>query len=120
MHSPELMIIFVHPDGWVHNFRIFTAFLTFLFDVDGDVAVVEVSTEFLEDAAVTEVDDAATTAALDGDGAAASKTMTPLLLLRSSEEAGALLLPLPSAFIVAFAVSFNPFGWWLSTTINNF
>ena len=126
MHSPELIIIFVHPDGWVHNFRMFgsPAFLTLLFavDADGVVAVVEVSAEFLEEAAVTEVDDdAVTTAAtLDGDGAAASKTMTPLLLLRSSEEAGALLLPLPSVFIVAFAVSFNPFGWWLSTTINNF
>lgn len=110
MHSPELMIIFVHPDGWVHNFRMFgsAVFLTLLFAVfdggvadDVAVAVVEVSAEFLEDAAVTEVDDAVTTAtSLDGDGAAASsKTMTPPLLL-----------PLPSVFIVAFAVSFNPFG----------
>jgi hypothetical protein len=105
----------------VHNFRIFDAFLTLLFAVDvgvaDDIAVVEVSTEFLEDAdpAVTEVDDAVTAATFDGDGAAASTTMTPLLLLlRSSEEAGALLLPLPSAFIVALAVSFNPLAWWSS------
>ena len=83
MHSLELIIIFVHPDGWVHNFLMFAAFLTFLFAGDGGrVAVVEVSAEFLEDAAaaVTEVDDAVTTATFDGDGAAASKTMTALLL----------------------------------------
>jgi hypothetical protein len=111
MHSLELMIIFVHPDG-VHNFRIFDAFLTLLFAVDGFVADDVVSVDSSEDAPFTEVDDAVTAATFDGDGAAASKTMTPLLLLllRSSEEAGALLLPLPSAFIVALAVSFNPFG----------
>ena len=43
----------------MHNFRIFGAFLTLLFAVvvDGDVAVVEVSAEFLDDddAVITEV-----------------------------------------------------------------
>jgi hypothetical protein len=95
----------------VHNFRIFDALLAPLFDFDGFVADDVVSVDSSEDAPFTEVDDAVTAATFDGDGAAASKTMTPLLLLlRSSEEAGALLLPLPSAFIVALAVSFNPFG----------
>ena len=84
----------------MHNFRLFDAFLAPLFDFDGFVADDVVSLDSLEDAPFTEVDDAVlATATLDGDGAAASKTMTSSLLLRSSEEAGT-LLPLPSAFIV--------------------
>jgi hypothetical protein len=104
----------------VHNFRIFDALLTLLFDVDGFVADDVVSVDSSEDAPFTpftEVDDAVVaTTTLDGDGAAASKTMTPPLLLRSSEEAGA-LLPLPSAFIVALAVSFNPLAWYFTSLL---
>jgi hypothetical protein len=99
----------------VHNFRIlFAALLTLLFVIDDDVVVVaaELSAEFLEDA------DAVTTATLDGDGSAASKTMASSLLLRSSEEAGTLLLPLPSAFIVAFLPSASIF--WHGTSLHFF
>ncbi len=93
MHNLELMIIFVHPDGWVHNFLMFAAFLTLLFVVDGDgEGSVELRVEFLEDDAVTE---------------AAAKTMAALSPRRSSEEGGALplLLTLPLSFVVAYMVA---------------
>ena len=96
MHNLELIIILVHPDGWVHNFRIFAAFLTLLFvvddgdDDDGGEGSVELSVEFLEDDAVAE---------------AAAKTMA-LSPRRSSEEEGVLpLLTLPLSFVMAYVVA---------------
>ena len=105
MHNLELIIILVHPDGWVHNFRIFAAFLTLLFVVDdgdddgGGEGSVELSVEFLEDDAVTEVD--GTTEVVS-----AAKTMA-LSPRRSSEEEGVLplLLTLPLSFVMAYVVA---------------